>query len=58
MPNYLNHTQLVEAMMRVVTEVAPKRAGHEARESMILQLLESREKCPGFDTKKHVMALL
>ena len=58
MPNYPNHTQRVEAMVRVVTEVAPKRAGHEARERMILQLLESREKCPVFDTKKHGMALL
>ena len=58
MPNYPNHTQRFEARVRLVTEVAPKRAGHEARERMILQLLDSREKCPGFDTKKHGMAFL
>ena len=31
LPNYPNNTQAVERMVRVVTDVAPKRAGYNAR---------------------------
>ena len=38
-------------MVRVVTEVANKRAGYSARHRMILKLLESRKKVSKFNTK-------
>ena len=57
-PNYPNHTQRVEAMVRVVTEVADKRAGYDARQRMILNLLESRKICPSFKTKKDALSFL
>ena len=57
-PNYPNHTQRVEAMVRVVTEVATKRAGYSARQKMILELLESRKICPSFRTKKDALSFL
>ena len=57
-PNYPNHTQRVEAMVRVVTEVANKRAGYSARQRMILKLLESRQICPTFRTKNDALSFL
>ena len=36
LPKYLNHTQDVERMVRVVTEVAPRRAGYNARHRFAL----------------------
>ena len=51
LPPYPNNTQAVERMVRVVTEVAPKRAGYTARHQMILKLLESRKIVPKFNTK-------
>ena len=52
LPPYPNNTQAVERLVRVVTEVAPKKAGYTERHRMILQLLKSRELVPKFDTKK------
>ena len=51
LPNYPNHTQAVERMVRVVCEVASKRVGYLARHRQILQKLESRRKVPKFNTK-------
>ena len=51
LPPYPSNTQAVERMVRVVTEVANKRAGYSARHRMILKLLESRKKVPKFNTK-------
>jgi hypothetical protein len=51
LPNFPNNTQAVERMVRVVTEVATKRAGFTARHRMILKLLESRKMVPKFNTK-------
>ena len=53
LPPYPNHTQAVEKMVRVVTEVATKKAGYHARQRHILKLLESREMVPKFNTKNH-----
>ena len=52
LPKYPNHTQEVERMVRVVTEVAPRKAGYDARHRAILCLLESRALVPKFDTKR------
>ena len=52
LPPYPNHTQAVERMVRVVTEVATKRAGYSARHRLILNLLKSRTKVPQFNSKK------
>ena len=52
LPPYPNNTQAVERMVRVVTEVANKKAGYTARHRMILKLLESRKMVPKFNTKK------
>ena len=52
LPSYPSNTQAVERMVRVVTEVASKRAGYTARHRMILKLLESRKLVPKFNTKK------
>ena len=52
LPPYPNNTQAVERLVRVVTEVAPKRAGYTSRHRMILKLLESRKMVPKFNTKK------
>ena len=57
-PNYPNHTQRVEAMVRVVSEVANKRAGYKARQKIILKLLESRKICPTFNTKNDALSFL
>jgi hypothetical protein len=51
LPDYPNNTQAVERMVRVVTEVATKRAGYNGRHTMILQLLHSRKMVPKFNTK-------
>ena len=48
LPSYPSNTQAVERMVRVVTEVANKKARHR----MILKLLESRKMVPKFNTKK------
>ena len=53
LPNYPNHTQSVERMVRVVSEVASQRAGYNARHRTILKLLESRSLVPKFNTKKN-----
>ena len=58
LPDYPNHTQKVESLVRVVTEVAPKRAGYTARHRLILKLLESRKICQVYNTKKHGIAFL
>ena len=50
--DYPNLTQSVERMVRVVTEVAPRKAGYRARHRAILELLESRALVPKFNTKK------
>ena len=52
LPSYPNNTQAVERLVRVVSEVAPKKAGYTARHRMILQLLKSRQLVSKFDTKK------
>ena len=51
LPPYPSNTQGVERMVRVVTEVASKKAGFTARHRMILQLLQSRNMVPRFNTK-------
>ena len=56
--DFPNHTQQVEAMVRVVDGAALKRASHEARDSLIHQLLESRKKCPTINTKRDCSGLL
>ena len=56
--DFPNHTQQVEAAVRVVHETATKRASHQARDNLIHQLLETRKKCPKFKTKKAGMGLL
>ena len=43
--DFPNHTQQVEAAVRVVHETATKRASHQARDNLIHQLLETRKKC-------------
>ena len=48
----------VEAMVRVVDQSATKRATHEARDSLIHQLLESRKRCPTFNTKRDGLGLV
>ena len=53
LPAYPNNTQQVERLVRVVTEVASKRVGYNARHQLILQLLESMKAMPLFNTKKH-----
>ena len=55
LPAYPNSTQAVERMVRVVSETATKRVGQEARDGLILQLLESRKQIPKFNTKKDAM---
>ena len=40
--DFPNPTQQREAMVRVVDQSATKRASHEARDSLIHQILESR----------------
>ena len=52
LPDYPNHTQSVERMVRVVTEVASRKAGYKARHRTILELLESRALVPKFNTKR------
>ena len=51
LPPFPNHTQAVERMVRVVTEVATKRAGYTGRHRLILQTLDSRDKVPTFNMK-------
>ena len=51
LPPFPNHTQAVERMVRVVTEVATKRVGFTGRHRLILQMLDSRNKVPTFNTK-------
>ena len=53
-----NHTQQVEAMVRVVDQTATKRATHEARDGLIHQLMESRKLCPTFNTKRDCQGLV
>ena len=53
LPSYPNHTQDVERMVRVVSEVATKRAGYNARHRTILKVLQSRSLVPMFNTKKN-----
>ena len=53
LPAYPNNTQQVERAVRVVTEVAGKRVGYNARHRLILQLFASRKSMPKFNTKKH-----
>ena len=53
LPPFPNHTQAVERMVRVTSEVAPQRVGYTARHRLILKLLESRDMVPKFYTKKH-----
>ena len=52
LPDYPNHTQGVERAVRVVEQVAPKRAGYTGRHRQILKLLKSREMVSSFNTKK------
>ena len=49
--NFPNHTQQVEAMVRVMDEAAIKRPSHKARGSLIHQFLESRKKCPTINSQ-------
>ena len=56
--DFPNHTQQVEAAVRVVSDTATRRANHEARDSLIHQLLESREQCPAFHSKSDGLGLL
>ena len=56
--DFPNHTQQVEAMVRVVDGAALKRASHEARDSLIHQILESRRKCPTLNTKRDCSRLV
>ena len=53
-----NHTQQVEAMVRVVDQSAPNRATHEARDSLIQEILESRKQCPKVNNKRDWMDLV
>ena len=50
--SYPKNTQAVERLVRVVSEVAPKKAGYTARHRMIIQYLKSRQLVSKFDTKK------
>ena len=56
--DFPNHTQQVEAAVRVVSDTATRRANRSARDSLIHQLLESREQCPAFHSKRNGLALL
>ena len=53
-----NHTQQVEAMVRVVDQSATKRATHEARDSLIHQILEARKQCPKVNNKRDCLGLV
>ena len=56
--DFPNHTQQVEAMVRVVDGAAIKRASHEARDSLIHQILESRRKCPTLNNKRDLSRMV
>ena len=56
--DFPNHTQQVEAAVRVVHETATRRASHRARDNLIHQLLEGRGKCSKFKTKRDGLGML
>ena len=57
-PPYPNHTQAVERAVRVVTEVAPKRASQDARDRMIANVMESRKICPVLHSKQDALPMV
>ena len=57
-PDYPNHTQQVEAAVRVVSDAATKRADHTARDNLIHQLFESRAEVQSFNHKKDYLGVL
>ena len=56
--DFPNHTQAVEAAVRVVKQTATKRASHEAKDNLIHQMLEFRKKCPKYNTKRDCIGLV
>ena len=56
--DFPNHTQQVEAAVRVVHDTATRRASHRARDNLIHQLLEGRGKCSKFKTKRDGLGML
>ena len=56
--DFPNHTQQVEAAVRVVHDTATRRASHRARDNLIHQLLEGKKHCSTFRTKRHGLGML
>ena len=57
-PDYPNHTQAVERVVKLMTEAASKVVGFEQRHGMICLRIKARKLIPRFYSKKDALPML